>query len=157
MPWPPPGILSPACHFHHTFPSCLTPKQESQVSTASPALPILIWADMVAEWAAQGAQGPVGVTMPLSSLPVLPSIPQEKPQPCLIIGEKEYEKLKESARALTEVERWDRLKTLRARQDAAFVGISLSASSFSCSTAGFEGWWLPQGVLPLSTTFWGAG
>nr|XP_014128401.1 cilia- and flagella-associated protein 45 [Zonotrichia albicollis] len=50
-------------------------------------------------------------------------IPQEKPQPCLIIGEKEYEKLKESARALTEVERWDRLKTLRARQDAAFEAL----------------------------------
>ncbi|XP_063032305.1 cilia- and flagella-associated protein 45-like [Melospiza melodia melodia] len=50
-------------------------------------------------------------------------IPQEKPQPCLIIGEKEYEKLKESARALTEVERWDKLKTLRARQDAAFEAL----------------------------------
>ncbi|RMB93932.1 hypothetical protein DUI87_29668 [Hirundo rustica rustica] len=47
-------------------------------------------------------------------------IPQEKPEPCLIIGEKEYERIKESAQAPTEVEHWDRLKTLRARQDAAF-------------------------------------
>ncbi|XP_048144473.1 cilia- and flagella-associated protein 45-like isoform X2 [Corvus hawaiiensis] len=48
-------------------------------------------------------------------------IPQEKPQPCLIIGKKEYEKIKESARSPTEEERWDRLKTLKARQDAAFL------------------------------------
>ncbi|RMB93934.1 hypothetical protein DUI87_29670 [Hirundo rustica rustica] len=47
-------------------------------------------------------------------------IPQEKPEPCLIIGEKEYERIKESAQAPTEVEHWDRRKTLRARQDAAF-------------------------------------
>lgn len=71
--------------------------------------------------------------MPLSSLSVLPSIPQEKPQPCLIIGEKEYERIKESARAPADVAHWDRLKTLKARQDAAFVGISPPASPFSCS------------------------
>ncbi|XP_072774697.1 cilia- and flagella-associated protein 45 isoform X1 [Taeniopygia guttata] len=50
-------------------------------------------------------------------------IPQERPKPCLIVGEKEYERIKESARAPTEVERWDRLKTLRARQDAAFEAL----------------------------------
>ncbi|XP_017583322.1 PREDICTED: cilia- and flagella-associated protein 45, partial [Corvus brachyrhynchos] len=50
-------------------------------------------------------------------------IPQEKPQPCLIIGKKEYEKIKESARSPTEEERWDRLKTLKARQDAAFEAL----------------------------------
>uniref|UniRef100_A0A8C9NSU4 Cilia- and flagella-associated protein 45 n=1 Tax=Serinus canaria TaxID=9135 RepID=A0A8C9NSU4_SERCA len=50
-------------------------------------------------------------------------IPQEKPQSCLIIEEKEYERIKESARALTEVERWNRLKTLGARQDAAFEAL----------------------------------
>ncbi|XP_066193877.1 cilia- and flagella-associated protein 45-like [Sylvia atricapilla] len=47
-------------------------------------------------------------------------IPQQKPQPCLIIEEKDYERIKESARAPTELECWDRLKTLKARQDAAF-------------------------------------
>ncbi|KAL2295688.1 hypothetical protein Nmel_018809 [Mimus melanotis] len=50
-------------------------------------------------------------------------IPQEKPQPCLIIGEKEYERIKESARAPADMERWDRLKTLKARQDAAFEAL----------------------------------
>ncbi|XP_030919844.1 cilia- and flagella-associated protein 45-like, partial [Geospiza fortis] len=50
-------------------------------------------------------------------------LPQEKPQPCLIIGEQEYERIKESGRVLTEVECWDRLKTLRARQDAAFEAL----------------------------------
>ncbi|KAL2294024.1 hypothetical protein Nmel_007734 [Mimus melanotis] len=81
---------------------------------------------LVAEWAAQVAQGTLGalgVSVSLSSLPVLPSIPQEKPQPCLIIGEKEYERIKESARAIMDVERWDRLKTLKARQDAAFEAL----------------------------------
>ncbi|KAL2295694.1 hypothetical protein Nmel_013119, partial [Mimus melanotis] len=93
-----------------------------QVPTASPALPALLWAGLVAKWAAwaaQGTPGAVGVAVPLSSLPVVPSVPQEKPQLCLIIGETEYEWIKESARAPTDVERWDRLKTLKARQDAA--------------------------------------
>ncbi|XP_068851197.1 LOW QUALITY PROTEIN: cilia- and flagella-associated protein 45-like [Aphelocoma coerulescens] len=55
-------------------------------------------------------------------------IPQEKPQPCLIIGKKEYEKIKESARSPTEEERWDRLKTLKARQDAAFEALKKAQS-----------------------------
>ncbi|XP_048144367.1 cilia- and flagella-associated protein 45-like [Corvus hawaiiensis] len=55
-------------------------------------------------------------------------IPQEKPQPCLIIGKKEYEKIKESARSPTEEERWDRLKTLKARQDAAFEALEKAQS-----------------------------
>ncbi|XP_077645420.1 cilia- and flagella-associated protein 45 [Lonchura striata] len=50
-------------------------------------------------------------------------IPQERPKPSLIVGEKEYERIKESARAPTEVEHWDRLKTLRARQEAAFEAL----------------------------------
>ncbi|XP_031949051.1 cilia- and flagella-associated protein 45 isoform X2 [Corvus moneduloides] len=55
-------------------------------------------------------------------------IPQEKPQPCLIIGKKEYEKIKESAGSPTEEERWDRLKTLKARQDAAFEALKKAQS-----------------------------
>ncbi|XP_068851193.1 LOW QUALITY PROTEIN: cilia- and flagella-associated protein 45-like [Aphelocoma coerulescens] len=55
-------------------------------------------------------------------------IPQEKPQPCLIIGKKEYEKIKESAQSPTEEERWDRLKTLKARQDAAFETLKKAQS-----------------------------
>lgn len=127
-----PAPLHPWCHFHHTSPSCFSPKQESRVPTASPALPALPWAGLVAEWAAQaaqGTQGALGVSVPLSSLPVLPSIPQQKPQSSLIVGEKEYERIKKSAQAPTEREHWDRLKTLKARQDAAFVGISFPAPS----------------------------
>ncbi|XP_017583321.1 PREDICTED: cilia- and flagella-associated protein 45-like, partial [Corvus brachyrhynchos] len=102
-----------------------------RVPTDSPVLPALLWADLVAEWAAQaaqGTQGAVGVSVPLTALPVPPSIPQEKPQPCLIIGKKEYEKIKESARSPTEEERWDRLKTLKARQDAAFEALKKAQS-----------------------------
>lgn len=114
----------------------------------------------MAEWAAQaaqGTQGAVGVSVPLIALPVLPSIPQEKPQPCLLIGKKEYEKIKELARSPTEEERWDRLKTLKARQDAAFVGISLPAPHFPAPRWTSRGGGFTKEIPPLSLMFWGTG
>ncbi|XP_058716375.1 cilia- and flagella-associated protein 45-like [Poecile atricapillus] len=55
-------------------------------------------------------------------------VPQEKAEACLIIGEKEYERIKESARAPSEEERRDRLKSLKARQDAAFEALQKAKS-----------------------------
>ncbi|XP_023801989.1 cilia- and flagella-associated protein 45 isoform X2 [Cyanistes caeruleus] len=55
-------------------------------------------------------------------------VPQEKPEACLIIGEKDYERIKESARAPSEEERGDRLKSLKARQDAAFEALQKAKS-----------------------------
>lgn len=73
--------------------------------------------------------------MPLTATSLCPapgttSIPAENPAASLIIGQEDFQRIKEAARVLTKEEREAKLTALRAEKEAILVGISTPAPSF---------------------------
>lgn len=73
--------------------------------------------------------------MPLTAASLCPapgttSIPAENPAASLIIGQQDFQRIKEAARVLTKEEREAKLTALKAEKEAILVGISTSAPSF---------------------------
>jgi len=60
----------------------------------------------------------------------VPSIPVENPEASLIIGQEDFQRIKEAARFLTKEEREAKLAVLKAEKEAVLVGICPPAPFF---------------------------